>query len=87
LKLGFRSIVFILVSLFVAIVLVPSSFAQDGRKVAVLYFTDHSKFDSNSGCGCLSLGPLNSIFGIGQKREKWVLSSGFRDLLNEDLKT
>ena len=85
-KSGFRSIAFILVSLYVAIVLVPSSFAQDGRKVAVLYFTDHSKFDSNSGCGCLSLGPLNSIFGIGQKREKWVLSSGFRDLLNEDLK-
>ncbi|MGB9597277.1 MAG: hypothetical protein ACPL7B_13430 [Candidatus Poribacteria bacterium] len=63
------------------------AYAQDGQKVAVLYFTDHSKFDSGSGCSWFSLGPLNSLFGIGQSREKWDLSSGFRDLLNESLKS
>ncbi len=61
--------------------------AQNGQRVAVLYFADHSKFDSGSGCGWFSLGPLNSLFGIGQSREKWDLSSGFRDLLNESLKS
>lgn len=59
----------------------PSS-GQEGGKVAVLYFTDHSRFDSG---GCLSLGPLKYIFGTGQKREKWDVKSGFRDLLNERL--
>jgi hypothetical protein len=33
------------------------------------------------------LGPLNSLFGVGQSREKWNLSLGFRDLLNESLKS
>jgi len=63
-----------------------SSFGQEARKVAVLYFTDHSGFDRASGCGCLSLGPLNFIFGSGQPRERWELKSGFRSLLNESLK-
>jgi len=81
-----RSIIF-LISILVAIISLPTlSNAQTGKKVAVLYFTDHSKFDSGSGCGCLSFAPLNSIFGLGQRREKWNLASGFRDILNEELK-
>lgn len=83
---NFGSFLFILAILSFVIILIPSSFAQVGRKVAVLYFNDHSKFDSSSGCGCISLGPLNSIFGRGQKNEKWDLPAGFKDLLNEDLK-
>lgn len=63
-----------------------SSIAQESRKIAVLYFTDHSNFDQQSGCGCVSLGPLNFLFGSGQKREKWDLKMGFRNLLNESLK-
>jgi hypothetical protein len=66
---------------FAAAFCLPSS-GQEGGKVAVLYFTDHSRFDSG---GCLSLGPLKYIFGTGQKREKWDLKSGFRDLLSERL--
>jgi len=65
----------------------PFSHAQSGQRIAVLYFTDHSGFDSGSGCGWFSLGPLNSLFGTGHSREKWDLSSGFRDLLNESLKS
>ena len=59
------------------------SSSQESDKVAVLYFTDHSRFDS--GGGCLSFWPLNVIFGTGQKRERWDLKSGFRDMLNEKL--
>lgn len=62
-------------------------YAQTGQKIAVLYFTDRSKFDTGSGCSWFSLGPLNRLFGIGQRREKWDLSTGFRDLLNESLKS
>lgn len=57
-------------------------FSQEGERVAVLYFTDHSGFDSD---GLLSFWPFNIIFGSGQKREKWELSPGFRDMLNEKL--
>ncbi len=66
----------------IAIFCSPSS-AQEGGKVAVLYFADHSGFDSSG--GCLSIWPLSVIFGSGQKRETWNLSSGFRDMLNEKL--
>jgi|GEM_PF-1470591 len=69
-------------SIVFAVILCSLSSAQEGEKVAVLYFTDHSKFDSG---GCLSFWPLNVIFGTGQRREKWDLRSGFRDLLNEEL--
>jgi hypothetical protein len=66
-------------SIVFAVTLCFPSSAQEGGKIAVLYFTDHSKFDSG---GCLSFWPLNVIFGTGQRREKWDLKSGFRDLLN-----
>jgi len=74
-----RSVLFAIV--FAVILCLPSS-GQEGGKVAVLYFTDHSRFDSG---GCLSFWPLNVIFGTGQRRERWNLRSGFRDLLNEKL--
>ena len=61
----------------------PSIARADGE-VAVLYFIDHSNFDS--GGGCLSIWPFNFIFGSGKKRETWNLESGFRDILNEELK-
>ena len=56
--------------------------AQEGAEVAVLYFTDHSGFDSG---GCLSFWPLSAIFGTGQERETWDLELGFRNLLNQRL--
>ncbi len=84
-KSGFISIAFLL-ALFSVLAPIHQTYAQGGSKVAVLYFTDHSGFDRKSGCGCISLGPLNSLFGLGQKREKWNLSRGFQDLLNENLR-
>jgi len=60
-----------------------SSSGQSSDKVAVLYFADHSGFDS--GGGCLSIWPLRVIFGSGTKQEKWDLKVGFRDMLNEKL--
>ena len=81
-----RTVIFLILVLVVMIALPSLSKAQTGKKVAVVYFLDHSKFDRGSGCGFISLGPLNSIFGIGQKKEKWELASGFRDILNESLK-
>ncbi len=75
----FHSIIPAIVYMFV---ISSPVFSQGGEKIAVLYFTDHSGFDSD---GLLSFWPFNVIFGSGQKREKWELSSGFRDMLNEKL--
>ena len=72
----------IFATVFIVIFSLPSS-GQENEKVAVLYFTDHSNF--GSGGGCMSVWPLNVIFGTGQKREAWDLKSGFRDILNERL--
>ena len=79
----FRTVIFAVFVLVLTVILCFSSFGQEGGKVAVLYFTDHSGFDS--GGGCLSIWPLSVIFGSGQPREKWDLKSGFRDMLNEKL--
>ncbi len=79
----FRMFISVTCAIICIVILCSPSFAQEGGKVAVLYFADHSKFDS--GGGCLSIWPLNVIFGSGQKRETWDLSSGFRDMLNEKL--
>jgi len=78
-----RLFIYVFLAMLLSVILHSPSSAQDGTKVAVLYFTDHSRFDS--GGGCLSIWPLNVIFGSGQKREKWELKSGFRDMLNEQL--
>ncbi len=83
--MSFYSRIFILIIALIFIICL-SSIAQESRKIAVLYFTDHSNFDRQSGCGCISLGPLNFLFGSGQKKEKWDLKIGFRNLLNESLK-
>lgn len=76
----------ILFTIILAIVYVFSSsspvYGQKGENVAVLYFTDHSRFDSG---GLLSFWPFSAIFGTGKNREKWHLASGFRDMLNEKL--
>ena len=79
----FRMVMSIMSVLFLAIIVCSSSSGQEGGKVAVLYFTDHSGFDS--GGGCLNIWPLRVIFGSGQPRETWDIKSGFRDMLNEKL--
>ncbi len=68
----------------VSLAVVPADSATK-KRVAVLYFDDHSNFDSPTGCGCLPVGPFGCLFGSGGKHEKWDLKTGFRDLLNERL--
>ena len=79
----FRTVIFAVFVLVLTVILCFSSLGQGGGKVAVLYFTDNSGFDS--GGGCLAVWPMSVIFGSGQPREKWDLKSGFRDMLNEEL--
>jgi hypothetical protein len=54
------------------------------KRVAVLYFDNHSRFDSATGCGCIP-NPFG-IFGTGKGRTKWNLKEGFPELLNRKLK-
>ena len=54
------------------------------KRVAVLHFEDHSRFDSATGCGCIP-NPFG-IFGTGKGRTKWNLKEGFLNLLNRKLK-
>ena len=56
--------------------------ASTTKRIAVLHVEDHSGFDPPSGCGCLPLGPLGTIFGrTKRQREYWNLEVGFRDML------
>ena len=80
---GSRMVTSAVFVLIMTVSLCFSSSGQDGGTVAVLYFTDHSGFDS--GGGCLSIWPLNVIFGSGRQQEKWDLAAGSRDMLNEKL--
>jgi hypothetical protein len=81
-KLNSNVMIFCSIILATLFIFSFSASCQTLEKVAVLYFTDHSGFDSG---GVFSIWPLNVIFGTGQKREKWDLPSGFRDMLNEKL--
>jgi len=78
------TIFFIVSSLFVLELPMQANGAAK-KRVAVLYFEDHSNFDSPTGCGCLPVGPFGFLFGRGGKHERWDLKTGFRDLLNERL--
>jgi hypothetical protein len=75
----------VMIVLCLLITLAPNSFATS-KRVAVLYFEDHSRFDSPTGCGCLPTGPFNKIFGGRKDHTKWHLKEGFRELLNRKLK-
>ena len=66
------------------ILLAPSSFAAP-RRVVVLYFEDHSRFDHPTGCGCIPTGPLSPLFGGRNQHKRWHLKEGFTELLNRKL--
>ncbi len=51
------------------------------KRVAVLYFEDHSRFDSSTGCGCVP-NFIGKIFGT---KKKWDLEAGFATLLKRRL--
>lgn len=66
------------------ILLVPSSFAAS-KRVVVLYFEDHSRFDHPTGCGCIPTGPFSGLFGGRKHHKRWHLKEGFTELLNRKL--
>ena len=79
-----RPLISVLVTAIVlisVIAIVPDGFAES-KRVAVLYFDDHSRFDSPTGCGCIP-GVIGKFFGT---RQKWNLKVGFTQLLNRKLK-
>ncbi len=71
------------------ILLTTLSIRSDGdqKRVAVLYFEDHSHFNSPAGCGCLpSWGILRWLLsGRPKGKEIWDLERGFRRMMNEAL--
>ncbi|MCZ6681326.1 MAG: hypothetical protein O7E52_29265 [Candidatus Poribacteria bacterium] len=71
--------------IFLLIAFAPHSFAVS-KRVVVLYFEDHSRFDSPTGCGCLPTGPFSKIFGGRKDHVRWHLKEGFTELLNRKLK-
>ena len=66
------------------ILLVPTSFATP-KRVVVLYFEDHSRFDHPTGCGCIPTGPFSGLFGGRKHHKRWHLKEGFTELLNRKL--
>ena len=66
------------------ILLIPSSFAAP-KRVLVLYFEDHSRFDHPTGCGCIPTGPFSGLFGGRNQHKRWHLKEGFTELLNRKL--
>ncbi len=57
---------------------VAVSDATPKKRIAVLYFEDHSRFDSPTGCGCVPAF-IGSIFGT---KKRWDLEAGFAKMLN-----
>lgn len=66
------------------VLLVPNGFATP-KRVVVLYFEDHSRFDHPTGCGCIPTGPFSGLFGGRNHHKKWHLKEGFVELLNRKL--
>ena len=66
------------------VVLVPNGFAAP-KRVVVLYFEDHSRFDHPTGCGCIPTGPFGRLFGGRNHHKRWHLKEGFVELLNRKL--
>ena len=55
--------------------------ATTKKRIAVIYFEDHSRFDSPTGCGCVP-GFIGSMFGT---KKRWDLGAGFPKMLNRKL--
>ena len=68
-------------SLYFIIGSVAVSDATTKKRIAVLYFEDHSRFDSPTGCGCVP-GFIGNIIGT---KKRWDLEAGFAKVLNRKL--
>ena len=85
-KRFFSFLLFAVFSIFFVVGVVSISDADSNKskshpsakRVAVLYFEDHSRFDSPTGCGCVP----NFIGKIFSTKKRWDLEAGFATLLN-----
>ena len=55
--------------------------AAPKKRIAVLYFQDHSRFDSPTGCGCVP----TFIGNLISTKKRWDLGDGVRKMLNRKL--
>ena|GEM_PF-822465 len=55
--------------------------AAPKKRIAVLYFEDHSRFDSPTGCGCVP----TFIGNMFSTKKRWDLEAGFAKMLNRKL--
>ena len=55
--------------------------AAPKKRIAVLYFEDHSRFDSPTGCGCIP----SFIGNLISTKKRWDLEAGFAKMLNRKL--
>ena len=55
--------------------------ATPKKRIAVLYFEDHSRFDSPTGCGCVP----TFIGNLFSTKKRWDLEAGFAKMLNRKL--
>ena len=60
---------------------VAVSDATSKKRIAVLYFEDHSRFDSPTGCGCVP----SFIGNMITTKKRWNLEAGFAKMLNRKL--
>ena len=60
---------------------VAVSDATTKKRIAVLYFEDHSRFDSPTGCGCVP----SFIGNMVTTKKRWDLEEGFARMLNRKL--
>ena len=77
-KVNLKSLLVIGFSLCFMIGTISVSDATPKKRIAVLYFEDHSRFDSPTGCGCVP-SFIGSIFGT---KKRWDLEAGFAKMLN-----
>ena len=68
-------------SLYFIVGTVAVSEATPKKRIAVLYFEDHSRFDSPTGCGCIP----SFIGSLISTKKRWDLEAGFAKLLNRKL--
>lgn len=77
----FSYLLLIMLSLYFIVGTVAVSEATPKKRIAVLYFEDHSRFDSPTGCGCVP----SFIGNLISTKKRWDLEGGFAKMLNRKL--
>ena len=75
-----------LAALFLLTVFLAVATAEmESKRVAVLYFENHSLFNSSTGCGFIPVGPIEYFWGRKKRANEWDLEVGFRRMMNRHL--